>query len=352
MGFVQLDTIQVVARAHHHILWSRNQNYREPMFDSLYSDRHIFEHFTHDASIIPMEFLPMWKRQFTRKSEQIERSKWFTGRLDEAGCLDIIRKIRSEGALSTHAFTSEVSEPKVMWDRPVHKQTLDYLWYVGRLATCYRQNFVKYYNIPERVFPAGLSDETHPEAVQIDWLCHAALSRLGTATAKEIQQFWEAMTIAEVKTWIATANLVPVSVQGADRSWIEAFALPDIQDRLQSLPSLNTRMRIVNPFDPATRDRDRLNRLFGFEYKIEMFVPAAKRKWGYYVYPILQGNKFVGRIEVKAVRAKSIMTVYNFWTESGVNWTPSQASKLDAELARLARFVGVKEVNWQCSKQP
>jgi uncharacterized protein YcaQ len=352
LGFVQLDTIQVVARAHHHILWSRNQNYREPMFDALYSDRHIFEHFTHDASIIPMEFLPMWKRQFTRKNEQIEQSKWFNGRLDAAGCLKIIERINLEGALSTHAFTSDKNGPREMWDRPAHKQTLDYLWYVGRLATCYRKNFVKYYNVPERVFPTNLHEKSYPEGAQIDWLCRAALSRLGVATAKEIQQFWEAMTITEVKAWIDTANLVSVSIQGADNSWTDAVALPDIDERLKSLPSTNTRIRIVNPFDPATRDRVRLNRLFGFDYKIEMFVPATKRKWGYYVYPILQGNQFIGRIEVKALRAKSTITVHNLWAEIGIKWTPSKADKLDAELDRMARFVGVKTISWDCSKQP
>lgn len=95
-----------------------------------------------------------------------------------------------------------------------------------------------------------------------------------------------------------------------------------------------------------------MNRLFGFDYKIEMFVPAAKQKWGYYVYPILQGNQFIGRIEVKAIRAKSTITVHNLWTESGIKWTPSKAAKLNAELDRMARFVGVKTINWDCSKQP
>jgi uncharacterized protein YcaQ len=352
LGFVQLDTIQVVARAHHHILWSRNQNYREPMFDRLYKDREIFEHFTHDASVIPMEYLPMWRRQFERKNKQIERSKWFNGRLGADGCADIIKTIRARGALSTHAFNSEKSGPREMWDRPAHKQTLDYLWYIGALATCYRENFVKFYNLPERVFPAHLHDQEHHDSAQVDWLCNAAISRLGVATIKEIQQFWDAMTLAEVKAWVENSNLVSLQIQGADRTWADAYAQPNIQTQLQSLPNSNTRMRIINPFDPVTRDRVRLNRLFGFDYKIEMFVPAAKRKWGYYVYPILQGNRFVGRIEVKAERAKNTMIVLNLWKESGVKWSESHSAKLDAELDRLKRFVGVSDLIWSCAKQP
>ena len=352
LGFVQLDTIQVVARAHHHILWSRNQNYRELMFDKLYTDRHVFEHFTHDASVIPMEFLPMWKRQFSRKTQQIERSNWFNGRLNADGIADILEKIRADGALSTHSFESDKSPPRVMWDRPAHKQTLDYLWYAGQLATCYRKNFVKYYNLPERVFPKHLDSQVHHDSTQIDFLCTNALERLGVATAKEIQHFWDAVTLSEVKLWIEETNLTTITVQAADGSFSDGYTFPDIETRLNALPQSNARMRIINPFDPATRDRVRLKRLFGFDYKIEMFVSAAKRKWGYYVYPILQGHKFIGRIEVKAERAKSKMTVHNLWAENGVTWTEARTSKLDAELERLARFVGVNDVVWNCSKQP
>ena len=352
LGFVQLDTIQVVSRAHHHILWSRNQNYREPMFDTLYTNRDIFEHFTHDASVLPMEFLPMWKRQFLRKTQQIERSNWFNGRLDAVGVAEIIDQIRTHGALSTHSFQSEQPGPRAMWDRPAHKQTLDYLWYAGQLATCYRKNFVKYYNLPERVFPDHLDKQVHSNDAQIDFLCTTALERLGIATPKEIQHFWDAMTVGEVKSWIERTDLNIVTVQAADGSLTDGYTFPDIEERLNHLPAANTRIRIINPFDPATRDRIRLKRLFGFDYKIEMFVPAAKRKWGYYVYPILQGHRFIGRIEVKAERAKSKMTIHNLWCEDRVKWTPSRVSKLDAELDRLARFVGVKAINWNCSKQP
>ena len=110
LGFVQLDTIQVVSRAHHHILWSRNQNYREPMLNKLLAqDRTVFEHYTHDASVIPMEFLPMWRRQFRRKREQIDRSNWFKGMPDKAGRNAIKARIEAEGALSSHAFDTKVA---------------------------------------------------------------------------------------------------------------------------------------------------------------------------------------------------------------------------------------------------
>ena len=100
----------------------------------------------------------------------------------------------------------------------------------------------------------------------------------------------------------------------------------------------------MNPFDPVIRARNRLARLFGFDYRVEMFVPAAKRVWGYYVFPILEGDRFIGRIEVKADRKRSTLTVLNFWKEPGVKWPPARHAKLEAELDRMRRFIGVTDL--------
>ena len=105
-------------------------------------------------------------------------------------------------------------------------------------------------------------------------------------------------------------------------------------------------MRILNPFDPAIRDRKRLLRLFGFDYTVEMFVPAAKRTWGYYVYPLLEGDRFVGRIEVKADRKAGTLNVLSVWWEPKVKATSARLNKLNAELDRMARFVGVDDIIW------
>ncbi|MFT7311229.1 MAG: hypothetical protein ACI853_001726 [Paracoccaceae bacterium] len=342
LGFVQLDTIQVVARAHHHILWSRNQHYREPMLnDVMARDRNVFEHFTHDASVLPMAFLPMWQRQFRRKKAYLEGTKWFSSMLNAQGRAQIKARITNEGPLSTHAFDTKVAGPKQMWARPPHKLALDYMWYAGELATCHREGVTKFYDLAERVFPAGLRAQTHADDAQLDWLCHAAIDRLGFGTAADIQKFWDASDLSEVRNWASTAPLVEVSLEGADGTWTSALAPLDIEVRLATMPEATSRLRILNPFDPAIRDRVRLKRLFGFDYRVEMFVPAAKRIWGYYVFPLLEGDRFVGRIEVKADRAKGALSVLNLWVEPDVQWTTARAGKLEAELARMARFVGV-----------
>ncbi|MDC0737643.1 crosslink repair DNA glycosylase YcaQ family protein [Cognatishimia sp. SS12] len=341
LGFVQLDTIQVVARAHHHILWSRNQAYREHMLNPLLADeRRVFEHFTHDASVIPMEFLPMWQRQFQRFRAKFANNGWFKNMSGPKERAAIKARIAAEGALSTHAFDSATERPKEMWARPAHKKALDYMWYVGELATCHRRDFVKFYNLPENVFPDHRGTSPLTDAAQLDWLCRAALMRLGFGTQGEVQRFWDAASAKEIKGWLGTALPREVMIEGADGSLTRSFAADDIEARLDALTPPSTRLRILNPFDPAVRDRARLERLFGFEYRNEMFVPAAKRKWGYYVYPILEGDRFVGRIELKAERKSSTLTVVNFWSEPGVRWSTARQSKLDSELRRLARFVG------------
>lgn len=351
LGFVQLDTIQVIARAHHHILWSRNQNYREPMLDRLLRDtRQVFEHFTHDASVLPIEILPMWQRQFRRKKEQVARSNWFGKHLDPDLIAEVLARVRAEGPVSTQHFNTKVAGDKGMWQRPPHKMVLDYLWYAGELATSHREGFTKFYDLAERVFPRDLP--VMSDAEQIAGLCHGALDRLGFGSLGEIRKFWDACDVAEVKTWAQAqrAQLVEAEVQGADGSWTEALGCADIEERIAQLKAPTSRLRVLNPFDPAIRDRLRLARLFGFDYTVEMFVPAAKRKWGYYIYPLLEGSRFVGRIEAKADRAKDTLTLTRYWTETARLRTEKRAAKLDAELQRLARFAGVKDVIWALPK--
>ncbi|MEL6860648.1 MAG: crosslink repair DNA glycosylase YcaQ family protein [Pseudomonadota bacterium] len=350
LGFVQLDTIQVVSRAHHHILWSRNQNYRERMLNRHLADhRQVFEHFTHDASVIPMDFYPMWQRQFRRLEAKVRGWEWHRGMLDEDGRNAIKDRIRDEGPLCTKAFDTKIEGEKKMWARPPHKLALDYMWYAGELSTSHRENFTKFYDLSERVIPDHLRGAEISDADQIDWLCNAALDRMAFGSEGDIQRFWEAVSNAEAKTWTAAnqAVLIPVEIETADRGTLQVWAPGDIEERLSDAPGATSRLRILNPFDPVIRDRARLKRLFGFDYTVEMFVPAAKRQWGYYVYPLLEGDRFVGRIEVKAHRKSGQLRVINAWREPKVKWTPARAAKLEAELARMLRFVGLETVIWE-----
>ena len=347
LGFVQLDTIQNVTRAHHHILWSRNSNYKEHMLDELLAKKgYVFEHVTHDASIIPIEFYPMWQSQFARQKTKLKNSKYYKEFLHDDVINAIKKKIQDKGALSTQSFDTKIEGEKKMWSTPPHKMVLDYLWHSGELSTAYRQNFRKYYDISENVIPKAVREKIVNHEEQISWLCFQALERMGVASLKEIKNFWDVASVKEVKIWSENNKqaLEEVQWQDAQGNWIKAYALSDIENRLKNLKTPNLKIKIINPFDPAIRDRERLEKLFDFDYKIEIFVPKLKRKWGYYVYPLLEGNEFIGRIELKVNRQKSQLDVINFWVEKDIVWDDKRQEKLDVELAQFAQLVGIEKI--------
>ncbi len=351
LGFVQLDSIQIVARAHHHILWSRNQHYRPDMLDKLLADRTIFEHFTHDASILPIEFYPFWHRRFeTMKMRVGDKGTWGKHLPSKFEIEKIRQRIEDEGPLCSRDFKGKGADKSVHpWMRPPHKLALDYLWYAGDLATHAREKFVKYYDLASRIIPDRYQAEKYTKKQQIDWLCREALSRLGMASEGDLQRFWDAVTRAEVRNWVSRneKSLMQISVKAKDGSATSMIAPGNIDHVIGQMKSPTSRLRIINPFDPVLRDRARLERLFGYKYRIEIFIPAAKREYGYYVYPLLEGDRFVGRIEVKANRKNSTLNVINLWWENQIKATHKRVEKLNSELDRLARFVGVREIVWK-----
>ncbi|MGC6452553.1 MAG: winged helix-turn-helix domain-containing protein [Candidatus Puniceispirillaceae bacterium] len=339
LGFLQIDTVRNVVRAQDHILWSRNRNYRERMLWPLLRQRHLFEHFTHDASLIPMEIYPLWQRQFRRLGDRAAKAAWYRSGMNAGEIAALRDRIAAEGPLSTHAFDS-TAEGREMWARKPHKKALEQMWYAGDLATAERRSFVKYYDLGERVFPP-LAEGAPDEDAAGRMLCDLAIDRMGVANAGEIRRFWDAVTVQDVKSWLQGSDLVAVRVEGADGRWQDSWAAPDIEARLAAIPPMTPQIRIINPFDPAIRDRARLKRIFGFAYTNEMFVPPAQRRWGYYVYPLLEGDRFVGRIEAKADRQGGMLRVTGFWPEPGLRWGQGRADRLRIELERFARLAGV-----------
>lgn len=292
----------------------------------------------------------MWRRQFSRLEKKFGRSG-YVGSNHPDVCHETIKaRIKTEGPLCTRAFETKISGKKEMWKRPPHKKALDYMWYCGELTTSHRENFVKFYDLSHRFIPPDIFQQNYTEAEQIDWFCRAALDRMSFGSLKEIQGFWDAVDRAHVASWVETSDsIITVDIQSHDGSWTQGFAPADIEARLSQLPAPTTRLRIINPFDPAIRDRARLKRLFGMDYKIEIFVPAAKRIYGYYVYPLLEGGRFIGRIEIKADRKKDVLSVHQTWLEPNIKWTDRRKEKLNSELSRMARMIGADKVEWVCA---
>ena len=355
LGFVQVDSINTVARAHDLILFSRRPRYRPAALKSLYeNDRALFEHWTHDAAIIPLSFCPHWHLRRRRDTERLRR-QWRDWRRDgfERQFDAVLDHIRDHGACgSSDVGKDEKRGSGGWWDWHPSKTALEYLWRSGRLFVTGREGFQKRYDLTERVLPPALArpDEVPHDRETIDWCCSGALARLGFATSGEIAAFWAHVTPQEAKAWCdkerAAGRLEPVAVTQADGSQRLSFARPGIRQDPALLLAPSTRLRILSPFDPALRDRKRAERLFGFCYRIEVFVPEPKRVYGYYVFPILQGDRLVGRIDMKAFRDRDLLQVRALWPEPGVRWGKGRIEALEGELQRLTRLAGVSQVGF------
>ena len=357
LGFVQLDSINTVERAHHLTLFSRNQTYRPKQLRLLHDrDRALFENWTHDASIIPTAFYPYWRHRFEQERERL-RARWRKWRRDdfEAQLDEVLEQIRRHGpAMSRHlAETGDRDGEKPAagegwWDWHPSKTALEYHWRTGALAVTKRDGFQKVYDLAERVIPEHHRGPMPDHESFVDWACSSALERLGLATHGEIAAFWELVSPDQAKAWCRARlgrDLEEVLVLPADGGKPrKSYARPDLSEALDDLPEPPQRLRILSPFDPIIRDRKRALRLFDFDYRIEIYVPAAKRKYGYYVFPLLEGDALIGRIDMKHDRASGELVVKGLWLEPKRKLTAGRRSRLEAELERVRRFTGAERV--------
>ena len=348
LGFVQVDSVNTLARAHDLILWSRRQQYRPPNLPKLMKTRGAFEHWTHDASVISMQHFAMWRHKFTKDKAFMDK-RWGAWRRDgfREQLDQVMRQIIDEGRCSSmDVGKDEVKGSGGWWDWHPSKTALEYLWRSGELSVCHRKGFRKIYDLTERVIPSDHLNARVCEDEMIDWACTSALDRLGFATSGEIAAFYAIITPNQAKDWCTQAlkdqRLFEADIQSHDGSLRSSFILAHTTH--DAAPEPNARVRLLSPFDPALRDRKRAERLFNFHYRIEIFVPAPKRQYGYYVFPVMQGDRLIGRIDTK--RDGDATRVTAFWPEQGVRMGKARIKALEAEIDRVATFVGSTDVVW------
>jgi uncharacterized protein len=356
MGFVQVDSIRTVERAHHLTLMSRNIHYRTDMLQALLEDEGLlFENWTHDAAIIPTQWYPYWQPRFERVRQRIDLSKHWTGRLgaDAQQVLDRVRqRVRDHGPVMARELT-ETRAPGVgvWWGWGPSKTALEYLWRTGEFAICGRVNFQKVYDLSERVIPEAYHRQIPGEIDYIDWACQAALDRLGCATPSELAAFWGSFKLADARAWCQRhlgKTIREVLVESADGSAPrQAYARHDIDALIRDLPAPTPRIRFLSPFDPVLRDRARTLRLFNFDYRFEAFVPAPQRQYGYYVLPMLERDRLIGRIDLKCDRKTKTLLVNGRWFEPGIRQTKTRSDQIDKELERYRVFVGADSIRYQ-----
>ncbi|MBX3355258.1 MAG: YcaQ family DNA glycosylase [Phycisphaeraceae bacterium] len=359
LGYVQIDSINVVDRAHHLILGTRLEGFRPAHLQSaLEEHRALFEHWTHDACAIPIRWYPHWSHRFERYKRKDRAHAWWQARFgrEPARVLSrVLARVRAEGALRARDFQPpdrRRSEPGGWWNWHPEKAALEHLWRSGRLAVAGRQRFEKVYDLPERVVPAEHAESKSSAAEHLEWACRSALERLGIATEREIAHFWAAVPLEEARRWVRAAikrgELDEVLVERADggpatRCVVTAGwqAAPEFR----ASPAEADRIMVLAPFDPVIRDRARLERLFGFEYRFEAFTPAARRIYGYYTMPLLEGDRFVGRIDPKFDRRAGVLEIRGPWWEPGIRADRARRQRLHAAFDRLAAQLGAASWN-------
>ena len=354
LGYVQIDSINVLERAHHLILGARLAQYRHEHFThALEKSRGLFEHWTHDASAIPTKWFAHWKHRFARYNQRVERSTWWREQFrgDAAPILRrTLARVRREGPLRTRDFEAPLGHKSGgWWQWHPEKAALEHLWRSGRLAIARRERFEKVYDLVERVLPQAIEQSKSSEGAHVEWACHEAINRLGIASAREIANFFSAITHAQANAWcelsLRQGELVQVIVAPSTKRGVVAtnkpakfFALPNWREFAHETQV--NRMILLCPFDPVVRDRARLLRLFHFDYRFEAFTPAVKRKHGYYVLPLLQGDEMVGRADLQFDRQRGALVVRGLWWMNSLGNTAKRKRQLANALDGLSQQIG------------
>lgn len=346
LGFVQLDSINIVARAHHLTLRSRMEKYRPEMLTKLLDEHRIFEEWTHDASLIPQSFFPHWKRRCLRYQEK--KQAWSVTRLGadpDVLLAEVMRRVKEHGPLTSSDFP-EGEKSGAWWGWKPQKVALEYLWRCGELAIASRRGFQKVYDLASRVHPDHDLVEASSQQEYEDWAVRSALERLGAATFKELAEFWGTLSREEASRAIERAVrdgvALPVELEGSGAG----VALPDWEERVGAVSFRSRKMHLLNPFDPLVRDRRRLLRLFDFNYRFEAYVPEPKREHGYFVLPILHGERFVARVDTKLHRDRGELEIKGLWKEASRSTSSAFEAEFERCLTSFAAWLGADRLTW------
>lgn len=338
LGYVQIDTISVVARAHHHVLWTRVPDYQSDHLQALdQEDRAVFDYWAHAASYLPMED---YRFSLIRK-KSMDNGNGFWRLDDPELAAHVMQRIQQEGALMSKDFVRSKERPDEPWRIPAINMVIRQLFMKGELMAAGRKGILKTYDLPERVLPEGIATDLPTEQEYIEHLIRRDLRAHGLVKLSEFgyllkikrQAFHEVL-----KKMMQTGEVVEVEINSLSKESYFVF-----QKSLTDFSPTNKKLfHILSPFDNLVIQRKRLSELFGFDYTIECYVPEAKRKFGYYGLPLLFGTQFVGQLDAKADRKTKILILKNLeWTEKT---TQVMLRAFDKKLKAFAKFCGCEEV--------
>ncbi len=341
LGVIQLDSVNVAVRSHYMPFFSRLGAYPLTELDTLaWSTHHLFEYWGHQASLLPVEQHPLhrWKMAQRRHDRQ---SRWLNAlEQKHPGYIDaVLEEVHERGPIAAGELTDPGKKSGPWWGYSKGKQTLEYLFWTGQVTANRRSNFERVYDVPERAIPAEvLAAPTPTEQEARKALLEIGARVLGVGTVGDLTNYFMLnipKSRAAIAELVEDGVLVPVAV--------EDWKQPAYRHRDARVPRKVHATALLTPFDNLVWRRERDEQLFDFHYRIEIYTPAPKRVYGYYVLPFLHGDRIVARVDVKADRKARTLVVPGAFAEPGVD-VGAVAEALGGELRLMAEWLGLERV--------
>lgn len=342
VGLLQIDSVNVLERAHYLPAFSRLGPYPRELLDrgSQRAPRRLFEYWGHEASLLPVELHPLLRWRMERAGDHA----WSGMRRIQRERPELVEGLLARVAERGPSTASELAETEPRrsgpwWDWSDVKWALEWLFVSGRLTAARRRRFERLYDLPERVLPAAVLEAPTPSMAEAQRdLLRIAARGLGVAAERDLRDYFRLPT-AETRLRIAelveAGELAPVAVEG----WGRTPAYLAVGARI---PRKIEARALVGPFDSLLWERSRIRRLFGFDYRLEIYVPKTKRRHGYYVLPFLLGDRLVARVDLKADRAANVLLARAIHLEDGA--PADTGEQLRAELEAMAAWLGLDRV--------
>ncbi|WP_224545454.1 winged helix-turn-helix domain-containing protein [Mesorhizobium sp. CA16] len=340
-GLLQIDSVSAVVRAHYMPLYSRLGPYPLTLLDNaaVTRKRAVFEYWAHEASFLPVETYPLmrWRMQRAERGDEmyLGLAKW--GRERKEMIDEIYGEVADRGPIAASDIEGHKGNGG-WWGWSEAKHAFEWLFWAGRITTAYRRGFERYYDLPERVLPQAVLDlpipsveDAHRELLRISARAH------GIATYGDLRDYFRLApgdTKGRIEELVEAGELLSVKVEGWDKT---AYLHKDAR-----FPRRIEARALLAPFDPVVFERTRTEKLFDFRYRIEIYTPAEKRQYGYYVLPFLLGDRIVARVDLKADRPASILRVHAAYAEAGA--PPETAAQLFDELKQMQGWLGLEAI--------
>jgi uncharacterized protein YcaQ len=336
LAYVQIDTLSVVERAHHHVLWNRVADYDPAHLNQLVKKQHIFEYWYHAAAYLPMcDYRYALPRMMSIRNDE---NRYYTN-VDKRLMGEILARVRAEGELRVRDIGKSNQKKGGWWNLGQERRALDKLFMQGDLMICERNGMEKVYDLTERCLPQNIDLSMPTLREYAIYLLETTIKAHGVFTLKQLLHLRTGKSLQDMmrevlSEYISSGVVSAISNIGRTTIYVDNKAL----ELGESTVKTNAQIKILSPFDNLVIHRERLSLLFNFDYRIECYTPAAKRVFGYFCLPILYGDTFIGRVDCKAHRAEQRFEVIKLHLENDELDQKQLLLLLRNELQRFADF--------------